>query len=255
MKFVRNLEGFFEKYIEGFFNRKFSSGLQPVEIAKQLIREMENGRTVGVSHVYVPNSYQVHINPGNYEHLAPYSQAIQEELSDYLQREASDKGYTIIGKPQVELSLDHDIGEEQFQIASKFTEPIPEDKAEAAENAGSQELSDTRIFTKISMATTNLHNRTSGLLTVVDGADIGLKLDIGFDRVNIGRRESNEFPLSDLNTSRLHAYIAYEDKAHVLYDAKSLNGTYINGHRITRKTLNNGDRIKLGNTIILYEVR
>lgn len=253
MKFVRNLEGFFEKYIEGFFNRKFSSGLQPVEIAKQLVREMENERSVGVSHIYVPNSYQVYINPEDYEHLAPYSQAIQDELSDYLKKEASSKDYTIIGKPQVEFFLDNNIGQDKFRVASKFTEPIPGDKA--VDDTGLQELSDTRIFTKISIPVPNFGNKISGLLTVVDGVDVGFKLDIGFDRINIGRRESNEFPLSDLNTSRLHAYITYEDRVHVLYDAKSLNGTYVNGHRITRKTLSDGDRIKVGNTIILYEVR
>jgi pSer/pThr/pTyr-binding forkhead associated (FHA) protein len=73
--------------------------------------------------------------------------------------------------------------------------------------------------------------------------------------VNIGRRESNELPLTDMNTSRLHAYVVFEEGGHTLYDARSLNGTYVNDHRVTRKRLKAGDRIKVGNTVILYEVK
>lgn len=255
MKFVRHLEGFFEKYIEGFFNKKFSSGLQPVEIAKQLIKEMETQRSVGVSRVYVPNLYQVYINPEDYGHLAPYSQAIQAELADYLQKEAREKDYTIIGKPLVEIFSDaNGNGQDKFRVAAKFTEPIPDDKP--VDNTGLQQLSDTRIFTKMSVPASIVSgDHRSALLTVIDGNDTDSDLEIGFGRVNIGRRESNELPLSDLNTSRLHAYITYEDGNHVVYDAKSLNGTYVNNRRIARKILNDGDRIKVGNTIILYEVK
>lgn len=90
---------------------------------------------------------------------------------------------------------------------------------------------------------------------MVKGIDSGLQIDLGVERVNIGRRESNELPLTDMNTSRLHAYVVYEEGGHVLYDAKSLNGTYANNHRVTRKRLKAGDRVKVGNTVILYEVR
>ena len=76
VKFVRSMENMFEKYIEGFFNNKFSSGLQPVEIAKQLIRQMDDERTIGVSKIYVPNSYVVYLNKADYERIGSYSQSI-----------------------------------------------------------------------------------------------------------------------------------------------------------------------------------
>ncbi len=89
----------------------------------------------------------------------------------------------------------------------------------------------------------------------MEGLDTGQRVEAAVNRINIGRRESNEMPLSDMNTSRLHAYVIYEEGAHVLYDAKSLNGTYVNDHRVTRKRLKNKDRIKLGSTVLLYEVK
>ena len=37
---IGNLESFLEKKIEGFFNRKLSSVLEPTEVIKQLEREI-----------------------------------------------------------------------------------------------------------------------------------------------------------------------------------------------------------------------
>lgn len=255
MKFVRNLENFFEKYIEGFFNNKFSSGLQPVEIAKQLANEMESNCSVGVSHIYVPNSYQVYINSTDFELLSTYSQNVCEELSSYLVEKAAQNGYTIIGgTPSISLQLDETTGPEKFRVDSSFTKPLPTESDHNMENEVS--LSDTRIFDKMQPANDKRRDFfPSALLTIVDGLDAGKKIDVGTTRINIGRREGNELSLADMNTSRLHAYIVYDDGIHVLHDAKSLNGTYVDGHRITSKELHPGDRIKVGNTIILYEVK
>lgn len=253
MKLVRNLENFFEKYIEGFFNKKFTSGLQPVEIAKHLIREMENERTIGVSHIYVPNLYHVDINSQDFEHLSPYSEAIKEELAQYLKEEATQRGYTIVGKPIIELSPCCDLSSVKFRVESSFTEPLPQDTPPIEDKQRS--VSDTRVFDKFSVETISQKQNIAGILTVLEGLDSGDKLEIGINRINIGRRDTNDLPLTDMNTSRLHSYIVCEDNEHILYDAKSLNGTYVNGHRVTRWRLRTGDKIKLGNTIILYEVR
>lgn len=253
MKFVRSLENMFEKYIEGFFNNKFSSGLQPVEIAKQLVRQMDDERTVGISKVYVPNSYMVYLNKVDYDRIGSYSQSICKELSLYLIEQAKNRKYTISGIPVVEIYQDDGVGKGKFRILSTFSEPLIEENDEADTEVSCQEICDTRIFDKIDC---DFIKKTQlfGTLTVVEGPDIGLKVDMGVQRVNIGRRASNELPLTDMNTSRLQAYVVYEENQHVIYDAKSLNGTYVNNHRMMRKELEVGDRIKIGNTIILYEV-
>lgn len=252
MKFVRNLESLFEKYIEGFFNKKFESGLQPVEIAKHLLREMETERSIGVSHIYIPNLYHVYLNKEDFDHLSPYSQAIREELAQYINDEARDRGYTIVGRPIIEI-LSADVeSTSKISVDSSFTEPLPIDPPSDNSSEG---LSDTKVFSKVTPEPNWPQRSIEAILTVVEGLDAGQKFTIGSNRVNIGRRESNELPLADMNTSRLHSYIVIEDNYHILYDAKSLNGTYVNGHRITRWRLRSDDKIKLGNTIILYEVK
>lgn len=257
MKFVRNIENFFEKYIEGFFNKQFSSGLQPAEIAKQLAREMEDERTVGVSYVYVPNHYSVYVNRDDYERLEPFVNAICSELSGYLIEESRKKAYTMAGSPQIEFFADEKLTKQDFRVTSSFTEAPYEEDTSGLEKSDIQ-ANDTRVFDKFEPGT--LFNQQSrqlllGILTVVDGLDAGLKVDCTTNRINIGRRNTNELPLTDMNTSRLHAYVVYEDGHHVIHDAKSLNGTYVTNHRITHKQLKSGDRIKIGNTVILYEVK
>ncbi|MEG6585999.1 DUF3662 and FHA domain-containing protein [Dendrosporobacter sp. 1207_IL3150] len=256
MTFVRNLENIFEKYIEGFFNKKFSSGLQPVELAKQLVKEMNNQRSVGISQIYVPNSYMLYLNKDDFERIAPYGAVIRDELSKYLVDEAARKKYIIVGPPIVDIFRDEDLGRGRFRIASHFTEPLPNENHTAENDLVEYKESDTRVFEKCDFEVLKNYpeNRISAKLTVAEGLDEGMTVKVGLKRINIGRRESNEMPLTDMNTSRLHAYIIYDDKSHILYDAKSLNGTYINGHRITRKTLHHDDQIKVGNTIIRYEV-
>lgn len=250
MTFVRNLENIFEKYIEGFFNKKFSSGLQPVEIAKQLVKEMSNQRSVGISQVYVPNAYSVFLKKEDFERIAPYGSAIREELSQYIWEEAKRKNYTIIGQPIVDLFLDETTAGGLLRIESQFTEPLP---TEIEDTSAEASLGDTRVFDKLTIDPVACPaQKVLAQAVIIAGFDQGVKTTVGARRINIGRRESNELPLTDMNTSRLHAYITLEDGRHVLHDARSLNGTYVNGQRITRRQLCSGDKIKIGNTIILY---
>jgi hypothetical protein len=253
MKFVRNMEQFFEKYIEGFFDKKLAGGLQPVEIAKHLARVMENERSVGVSRIYVPNQYFVYLKPEDLARMAPYSQAICEDLSVFLTDEAKRNGYTIIGNPLVEFKPARKNQRERFCGEGKFSEMEPAVLA-PVEVAGDDEMNNTRVFNKISVVASG-PSLITGFLSVSEGVDVGLRIEAGNNRINIGRREGNELPLTDINTSRLHAYVVFDEGGHILYDAKSLNGTYVNEHRVTRKRLQAGDKIRVGNTIIVYEVK
>ncbi|CUH94217.1 hypothetical protein P22_0283 [Propionispora sp. 2/2-37] len=250
VKFIRNLETLFETYIEGFFLKKLSGGLQPVEIAKHLLQKMDDERSISVDNIYVPNSYTIYLNPMDYERLKPYKDAICEELSGYITDGVRQKGYTIIGEPLITFDQDKQVAAGNFQITTQFIEPL----AQRGVNHSQQALSDTRIFNKISPIIEN-KRALSAVLRVIEGIDTGKTVKLGKGRINLGRREGNELALTDMNMSRLHAYISFEEDCHVLHDAKSLNGTYVNGQRVSRKVLQGGERIKMGNTVILYEVK
>ncbi len=111
----------------------------------------------------------------------------------------------------------------------------------------------TKIFIPDKQAAT-AKQALPAVLKVISGINSGTWVSIGGARVNIGRAAGNELELTDPGISRLHAFIANEDGHHVLYDGRSMNGTYVNGLRVTKKTLQHGDAIKIANTVVLYEL-
>lgn len=255
MKFVRNLENLFEKYIEGYCNAKFSGELQPAEIAKHVIREMENKRSIGISKTYVPNHYCIALGTHDYENLLPVVAAIQDELAKHLFAALERRGYTILGQPSFEFVADSTAKKNSFSVEGEFTEAIPYEKTVQQPQATEEptDFGQTKKFTRTPVVGQEAP-KFQGFITVVEGPDKGLKIPVGTQRFHMGRRESNELSLTDMNTSRLHAYISYEAGQHVLSDAQSLNGTYVNGSRISRKILQSGDQIKIGHTLLSYEV-
>lgn len=255
LKFVRSLENFIGNQLEDFFNRKFSSGVQPVELAKRIRRLIESEKTVGVAHVFIPDQYIIFLTAQDYSKLEPSFSLIITELKTYIQEYARKKDYSLKNRPVIDIQSDKSLKRGNFQVLSSFSKAESfEGKIEVKSQA--DDFSGTLVFDKPVNGETPLrHVQLYATLTVIEGSDAGLAIDIGAKRANLGRRDSNELPLNDVNISRLHAYISFEHGAHVVYDAKSLNGTYVNQHRISRKQLRTGDRIRLGNTVILYEVK
>jgi serine phosphatase RsbU (regulator of sigma subunit)/pSer/pThr/pTyr-binding forkhead associated (FHA) protein len=62
----------------------------------------------------------------------------------------------------------------------------------------------------------------------------------------IGRQPENHLILRDSRVSRSHARIVVENGAYVLEDNGSRHGTFVNGKRVKRKTLENTDRVEFG---------
>ena len=62
----------------------------------------------------------------------------------------------------------------------------------------------------------------------------------------IGRQPENHLILRDSRVSRSHARILVENGAYVLEDIGSRHGTFVNGKRVKRKTLENSDRVEFG---------
>jgi phosphoserine phosphatase RsbU/P len=62
----------------------------------------------------------------------------------------------------------------------------------------------------------------------------------------IGRRSTADLHLRQADVSREHAEIAWDGDQYVLRDVGSSQGTYVNGRRVLKHSLADGDRIRLG---------
>jgi pSer/pThr/pTyr-binding forkhead associated (FHA) protein len=91
-----------------------------------------------------------------------------------------------------------------------------------------------------------------GVLTCVKGPEEGLALHLVDGSYNVGRARENHFVLKDIAASRIHIRLEARDDAVTLVDLGSGNGTKLNGKRVAESVLKNGDRIQIGNSVLLF---
>ncbi|MFO0753933.1 MAG: FHA domain-containing protein [Thermodesulfovibrionales bacterium] len=76
-------------------------------------------------------------------------------------------------------------------------------------------------------------------------------LDSGI--VTIGRKPKNSIRIDNPAVSGFHAKVFREGSRFVLEDMGSLNGTFVNGVKIARHPLNNGDTVLIGRHLLSFE--
>jgi pSer/pThr/pTyr-binding forkhead associated (FHA) protein len=72
------------------------------------------------------------------------------------------------------------------------------------------------------------------------------------DVLHVGRSPSADVVLDDATVSRRHAVIARQDGQTVLLDDRSRHGVLVNGERVGRAVLQNGDTIHLGSVVMRF---
>jgi len=71
------------------------------------------------------------------------------------------------------------------------------------------------------------------------------------NKISIGRNRSNQMVFPSQSVSNYHARIYFEDGRYMLEDLKSTNGTYINGIRVDKKSLQPGDEIRISQSVLI----
>jgi sigma-B regulation protein RsbU (phosphoserine phosphatase) len=91
-------------------------------------------------------------------------------------------------------------------------------------------------------------------LTVLQPNLAPLNLHTGDALITLGRATDCTVPIRDRYLSRRHAEIAFVDKAWIVRDLGSVNGTLLNGTRLDGAApLKAGDRIVLGDSEVVFE--
>ena len=91
-------------------------------------------------------------------------------------------------------------------------------------------------------------------LTIIEGRARGRQVPLTQQTTTLGRGRGNSIVLRDAKVSRRHAEIRLQDSTFVLQDLNSRNGTFVNDQRIsTAVTLQPGDEIRVGDTVLRFE--
>lgn len=89
-------------------------------------------------------------------------------------------------------------------------------------------------------------------LLVTNGEKKGISYRVAEQIITMGRDLSNTMVLPDMSVSRIHARVVPKAKKYVIEDLGSVNGTFVNQERVTRRTLKIGDTIILGKTHVRF---
>jgi hypothetical protein len=205
-----------ERLVEGAFTKAFRSGLQPLEIGRRLVKELDAGRTVGVHGVVAPNHFMVALSPADYERFETFRDALARELADAAREHARDEDYHFVGP--VEVDLAEDPNRRQGDLAVQAT---------IMQGEGGWSAS----------------------LVLPDGRRVALASETAV----IGRLPDCAVPLSDPQVSRHHAEVRRDPDGFRVVDLGSTNGTSVNGTIVGEQLLRDGDEIGVGNTLIRYE--
>jgi pSer/pThr/pTyr-binding forkhead associated (FHA) protein len=91
-----------------------------------------------------------------------------------------------------------------------------------------------------------------GVLIVRAGAQAGARFPLVERVTRLGRHPDSEISLDDITVSRRHAEIERTPEGHVVTDAGSLNGTYVNQERIDKMLLRHGDELQIGKFRLVF---
>ena len=85
----------------------------------------------------------------------------------------------------------------------------------------------------------------------VEGADT---IELQEPIITIGRGINNVVCIEDANISKHHVLLIAEDDTYRIFDLHSINGTSVNGKRISTATLRTGDAVRIGYLDLSYEI-
>ncbi len=213
---LSSFESRIERLVEGAFARTSKRGLQPAEIGRRLIREIEIERRVGVRGVVAPNSFTVILSPRDYSDFEGFSSTVCSELEKLATDHCAQNHYRLPGPVGVRLVEDRDHKASTFSIETEFNEE---------ENF-----------------------LVGGFLLLPNG----MKVAVDKQAVTLGRMPGSNVVIDDPKVSRQHAQVYVDQDRVILVDLGSTNGTYVNGVRVSRTELHNQDEITIGAAHIVF---
>lgn len=266
MGFLTKLERISERYIEGFFKTKFDNHIHPADIAKILVKEMRENKNMSVSAVYVPNEYEVSISEEDWVPLEQVKHALAGELQEFLNQKLQVREYRTVGEFKVSFEVDKKLAPGDIAVKSSFSEALPTtgetDRPLAGGPRESTIVVDRKRFYKDNDGPQNTAARVGivpaeqpkALLIKKTGQREDQRFNLGERGMLIGRRRTSDICLTDTNVSRIHAAVDCLEGNYFVTDLGSTNGTFVNGQRVSKKKLTNGDIIKIGATILEFRM-
>ena len=244
-----------ESLVQGMFGRAFRRQVHPVEIAKGLAKQMDEGAMVSVSRTYAPNDFTVHLSEADSESIQAYQSSLRDELIQYATTHAQSKGYHLMTPPRVRFTTEDSLRFGEFGVTAKLTggdgpreRGAPQDTSgqtrifRTEDTSGGDEDQGTAVISSEEAEKHGLARETVELV-VEGGKTYPLE---GRGPWGVGRSEDNAIVVADPNVSRRHARLVRSEDGFVVEDLGSTNGTLLDGAPIDRERIESGDELTFG---------
>lgn len=247
------IERFFERILERPSARLFRARLQPIQLQRRIERAMEAERLTTSDRTLVPNRFVVHLNPADLDDFGDMTGTLASELADGALSFARAHRYTLVDRPRVDLVADPTVDRTDIRVLARFADghdkggPIVVAAADAIETAGSDPTM-TRVYTVPRPST------PTAVLRVIDAEGNVRQVVIDNGDLTIGRATDNDLVTADGRVSRHHGRITGRRGTLVYTDLGSTNGSRVNGVGVTEVVLGVGDRLEVGDTVLIVEV-
>jgi len=276
------------KSIKALFARMFGAkqkDLQPRDILEKLLKSMEDRKMGGFDRKFlVPNRYTLYLNPFDYEDISPFLTHAGEQLKHKVMDRIRKKAYTILSPSlYIDIRKDESLLRNQLVIKSSFlegkdtlpdpfklqtpkkapaTDPFvaphtvlePKDKEPIPEvftKSGTRVMEENETKVREERVTRCLEIPLVNL-EVVEGADKGVKLALKEGEYVFGRARDADILLQDPEeyVSRKHFKVVVAKDLAKIRDLGGRNKTYLNDIEIAEASLNKGDLIRAGKTLL-----
>jgi FHA domain-containing protein len=246
MRPLASLERFFERLFEGQSARLFHTKLQPIQLQRRIERAMEAGRVRDGDATAVPHRFAVHLAAGDLAALRDAHPTLAGDLADAALDFARSHHYRLADRPSVALVSDVSVEPGDVLVAAG-QEPEHLNAAAVAAPAEGSPGQQTAVFVVPTVDAPKAQLREIR----PDGTTRTFSID--GRPLTIGRAPDNGLVLFDGRVSRHHARLYGRRGALLLADLGSTNGSWVNDRRVEEMALGEGDRIRVGDTILVVE--
>jgi hypothetical protein len=258
MRPLATIERVIERLVERSSARVFRTRIQPLQVQRRIERAMEMERRSHDGRTVVPSRFTVRLHPTDLAALEPTAGALAAQLADAALTFARAHRFALAERPRVSLVANRAVAIGDIVVAARYDdewlqvaeggEAGPDDELEPREpDDRPAAYEHTRVFT--------IPQPDAPLAVLREQRPDGTERQVALNGrpLAIGRATDNDLVLQDPRASRHHARLQARRGTLVLSDLGSTNGTRVNGMTVGEVVLGAGDRIQIGDTVLIVD--
>lgn len=238
--------------------------------------------------ILVPNRFRVQLHPADLEAFGELTETLATDLAEGALAFARSHRYAVIDRPRVDLAADERLGRGEIRVLASFAErrkaapsadPPRRPQAEGTDGASGSlrgagsaagqagavpatasaaadlpfDPSDPGLISRTMVFTIPTVDAPVARLRELRPNGTEREITIDGAPLSIGRADDNSLVINDSRVSRHHARLQARRGTLVFTDLGSTNGSRVNGSRVAEVVLGEGDRIEVGDTVLVVE--